>query len=314
MMLRSRNIARPNFENIQSDEDISEESVHNSSKSENNGYQSESESSVISDELVSESEVLSNYIESDEEESSDSEQEKTSDSGEKIVSRDGTSWFTTPVSNKGRRSSHDIIKKKPGLTAYSRNIETVDDAFDLLIFDEIIEIIVQETNAKALNVKNGENWTEVTTVEMKAFIGLLILMGICKGRREPLWELWGTKNRAFQRPVFSATMSRERFKEIYRFIRFDNFLTREERQKESKLAAFENVFNIFIGNCERAYNPESDLCIDEELVAFRGCCSFKVYMKSKPDRYGIKIWTLCDATNSYVWNQQIYSGKIFISK
>lgn len=61
-MLRSRNIARPNFENIQSDEDISEESVHNSWKSENNGYQSESESSVISDELVSESEVLSNFM------------------------------------------------------------------------------------------------------------------------------------------------------------------------------------------------------------------------------------------------------------
>src|SRR5687768_8913197 len=32
-------------------------------------------------------------------------------------------------------------------------------------------------------------------------------------------------------------------------------------------------------------------------------------MKSKPARYGIKVWVLADASTCYVWNFQIYTGK-----
>ncbi|XP_071319707.1 piggyBac transposable element-derived protein 4-like [Trachinotus anak] len=30
---------------------------------------------------------------------------------------------------------------------------------------------------------------------------------------------------------------------------------------------------------------------------------------SKPAKYGIKIWATCDATSSYAWNLQVYTGK-----
>ena len=49
--------------------------------------------------------------------------------------------------------------------------------------------------------------------------------------------------------------------------------------------------------------------MDESLVPFRGRCSFKVYMPSKPSKYGIKIWCMVDVTNAYLLNAQIYSGK-----
>ncbi|KAG5877413.1 hypothetical protein JTB14_021380 [Gonioctena quinquepunctata] len=32
-------------------------------------------------------------------------------------------------------------------------------------------------------------------------------------------------------------------------------------------------------------------------------------MKSKPDKYGIKLWALCDAANAYTHNLQVYLGK-----
>lgn len=32
-------------------------------------------------------------------------------------------------------------------------------------------------------------------------------------------------------------------------------------------------------------------------------------MPSKPGKYGIKIWVLCDAKTSYVMNMQVYTGK-----
>ena len=52
------------------------------------------------------------------------------------------------------------------------------------------------------------------------------------------------------------------------------------------------------------------MCVDEQLVCFRGRCPFRVYMKSKPDRYGIKIWANCENPSGYVWNSQVHTGQI----
>ena len=38
-------------------------------------------------------------------------------------------------------------------------------------------------------------------------------------------------------------------------------------------------------------------------------CPFRQYIPSKPAKYGIKIWAACDATSSYAWNLQVYTGK-----
>ena len=34
-----------------------------------------------------------------------------------------------------------------------------------------------------------------------------------------------------------------------------------------------------------------------------------MYIPSKPGRYGIKIWAMCDSANSYLFNAKIYCGK-----
>lgn len=67
---------------------------------------------------------------------------------------------------------------------------------------------------------------------------------------------------------------------------------------------------MFVDNCKKAYIPGSHLTVDEQLVSFRGRAPFRVYMKSKPDRYGIKIWALVDCATLYTMNLQIYLGKL----
>ncbi|XP_071316266.1 piggyBac transposable element-derived protein 4-like [Trachinotus anak] len=37
--------------------------------------------------------------------------------------------------------------------------------------------------------------------------------------------------------------------------------------------------------------------------------SSQPHIPSKPAKYGIKIWAACDATSSYAWNLQVYTGK-----
>ncbi|CAK1579407.1 unnamed protein product [Parnassius mnemosyne] len=45
------------------------------------------------------------------------------------------------------------------------------------------------------------------------------------------------------------------------------------------------------------------------MVGFRGKCPFQQYMKSKPDKYGIKLYLLIDAATFYVLNIELYAGK-----
>ena len=45
------------------------------------------------------------------------------------------------------------------------------------------------------------------------------------------------------------------------------------------------------------------------MIPFKGRLSFKQYMKDKPTKWGIKVFTLSDATNGYIYRLQIYCGK-----
>jgi len=58
-----------------------------------------------------------------------------------------------------------------------------------------------------------------------------------------------------------------------------------------------------------AYTPNEHTTIDEQLVVFRGKCPFHVFIKSKPGKYGMKLWVAADAKNFYACSMQVYAGK-----
>ena len=73
---------------------------------------------------------------------------------------------------------------------------------------------------------DGE-WEAMTLIELKAFIGLLLLAGLIGKSKKSIKSLW---NRSpLESPIFRATMSRNRFETIISSIRFDNKTTRKER-------------------------------------------------------------------------------------
>ena len=106
-------------------------------------------------------------------------------------------------------------------------------------------------------------------------------------------------------------MSRNRFKELVRCIRFDDMSTRATRKdgEQGRIAPIHELGEKFIEACKKSYSADPYVTIDESLLAFRGRCSFKVYMPSKPGKYGIKVWSMFDASNAYLLNAQIYKGK-----
>ncbi len=123
----------------------------------------------------------------------------------------------------------------------------------------------------------------------------MILAGLFKSQHESVRSLCDKET---GRPIFAATMSEKRFLQINLALRFDDRLSRPDRHRRDKLAPIRDLWGRWSCRLPRMFNPGRDICIDEQLVPFRGRCSFRQYMPSKPGKYGLMIWALCDVQTS----------------
>lgn len=139
-----------------------------------------------------------------------------------FIAKSGRPWTTESPASR-RRGPQDIICNPPGVFREAV-VEKLIDAFLKFITPEILDVVVRETNREAEKVThewneehkdNMRTWSRLSTEELAAYIGLLILAGVYRGRLEPIEDLWSQEH---GRPIFAAVMSANRFKTITRFI------------------------------------------------------------------------------------------------
>ena len=104
----------------------------------------------------------------------------------------------------------------------------------------------------------------ITFLQLQAFIGLIILTGVFRVHREPISNLY-SDDPNLCRPIFRATLPREKFKVIFRFLRFDDYRTRLERIKTDRLAPIREVFEEVIHKLKTSYIPNKFIAVDEHL-------------------------------------------------
>ena len=208
----------------------------------------------------------------------------------------------------GQRMARNVMRQQPGVTAWAASrIEDEVTAFEAIFDDNMMKTILVETNREARRSK-GDNWFDYEMKDMKAFIGLVILRGVYRAHNESLEELWSAEH---GRSIFRATMPLYKFKEMGRYLRFDNRDTRNGRLARDKCAAVRLLIEGFVENSQKCYRPgeNGSVTIDEQLYAYRGRCRYIQYMASKPAKYGLKFWALCDASTWFCWNLDMYTGK-----
>ncbi|XP_049308682.1 piggyBac transposable element-derived protein 4-like [Bactrocera dorsalis] len=228
-------------------------------------------------------------------------------------SKDGRMWNSNPPPP-GRPRCHNVttFTRKGPLRGASPSHKAL---FKLLLSPEIVSIIVRETNRKAVeafrlwNEKHPSNkqrsWVMTDEDEMYAFFGMLLIAGVFHSNSQPAKELWASYNM----PIYKATMSLNRFKSLTTFIRFDNSGTRAERLKQSKTAALDDAWLMLMANLEKAYTPDCHVTVDEQLFPYHGRTRFTQYIPSKPAKYGMKVWWICDSVSNYPLKGIIYTGK-----
>nr|CAI5831227.1 unnamed protein product [Callosobruchus analis] len=221
-------------------------------------------------------------------------------------------WTTEVPERRGRLQSKNLVVHLPGIKGKAKDATNILEFWNVLLDDEILSVIVTHTNQeivrKTQNIANLQSYQDPTTiVEIKALIGLLYKAGVKRNSGLNVFELWSLRD---GESIFRMTMPLNRFKFLISALRLDDKSTRDTRKKQDKLAAIREVWDEFIKNCTNSYTPYEYCTVDEQLMGFRGKCPFRIYMSSKPDKYGIKIVMLNDARTSYMVNAIPYCGKV----
>ncbi|XP_060879204.1 piggyBac transposable element-derived protein 4-like [Metopolophium dirhodum] len=229
-----------------------------------------------------------------------------------IVGKNGFVWKTECNYSSGKVPQKNIVHIRPGPSYLAKSAYTPKECFKLFFTDELINLVLIYTNQEIQRQrenyknKNSANLSDLTLSELNALFGLLILAAALKNNHLTTNLLFDS---SFCGNRYRATMSEKRFCFLINCLRFDDRTTRLHRKNETKLAPISVVWDILMINCKNNYKPSSYVTIDEQLVGFRGRCPFRMYIPSKPTRYGIKIVMMCDNATKYVIDSIPYMGK-----
>ncbi|XP_066260450.1 piggyBac transposable element-derived protein 4-like [Euwallacea similis] len=250
---------------------------------------------------------------STEQEYSDSESgEEISIQGPTFTGKDKkTIWSKHPIARYGRTRKENLIKDLPGVKTCLKHVKKESEIFSHFFSDKILNDIVIHTNQHILGNRDNyqrEKDAKITDLyEVKALIGLLYLSGVLKSNRLNLDEMWDKNGTGVE--LFRLTMPQQRFRFLMQHLRFDDGTTRSDRRQYDKLASIREVFTDFVLKCKAAYVPFENVTIDEKLEAFRGKCSFRQYIPSKPTRYELKVFALVDSKTFFTLNLEVYLGR-----
>uniref|UniRef100_A0A803JPT4 PiggyBac transposable element-derived protein domain-containing protein n=2 Tax=Xenopus tropicalis TaxID=8364 RepID=A0A803JPT4_XENTR len=203
-----------------------------------------------------------------------------------------------------------------GVKVDTRNFEPID-FFQLYITEAILQDMVLYTNLYAEQYlthnplpryARAQAWHPTDIAEMKKFLGLTLAMGLIKANS--LESYWDTTT-VLSIPVFSATMPRNRYQLLLRFLHFNNNATAvpPDVPGHDRLHKLRPLINSLSERCGEVYTPSQNICIDESLLLFKGRIAFRQYIPSKRARYGIKFYKLCESISGYTSYFMIYEGK-----
>ena len=138
--------------------------------------------------------------------------------------------------------------------------------------------------------------------EMWLYICICFLIGII---HKPSIHAYRSRQHVLSTPIFSCLMRRDRFKQLRKMIYFTDPLNEDPDDELRKLPFFLEVLH---SKFEENYTPEKHLAIDEYLSLWERRLKFRIYIRSKRERYGMMIFMLCESDTGYLLNFIVYVG------
>lgn len=184
-------------------------------------------------------------------------------------------------------------------TTVRHPVEYFRDFFSLGIMHHIVTqrnlYAAQKDVTKSLNL---------SVPEFEQFWGSLLAMSLVKLSSSRLY--WKAR---LQCPLISEYMSRDRWEEIKANIHFNDNSPLPNNNSD-KLFKVRPLLTHLVAKFRTIPKPQR-LCVDEQIVPFKGISSLKQYLPSKPHKWGYKIFSLCGA-DGFMYDFEVYTGKILL--
>lgn len=231
-----------------------------------------------------------------------------------ILGIDNHRWWTSPQERSEHRRSRPT-RYLPSPIGDARNVSTPLEAWSLLMTESILNKIKIHTNEEihrhreSMESESSSDsmYADVESQEIRAYFGLMYLTGLQKTVKTNPEEMWSNE---YGSTLYRAVTSLRRYKFLSKMLRFDDKTTRTERKALDKFAQIRELWEEFIANCTKYYNPGSLCTVNEQILDFGERCPFKVQISSKPDKQGLKIVTLNDSRTFYMINAEPYVGEV----
>lgn len=162
----------------------------------------------------------------------------------------------------------------------------------------------RETLGRHSHVKS---WEPVTTTEMKAFVAVLLEMGITK--RPSIMSYWSKGFRNI--PWFDQMFARDRFQLILKFFHLvdNNSLAPSGHPNYNPCGKFNYMVDYANKIFQEQYTPHCQMSIDESLVGTHCHSIINQYLPNKNHhKWGIKFWMMRDSISNYCLGFFCYPG------
>ena len=174
--------------------------------------------------------------------------------------------------------------------------------FKSFFTEEIFQIFVDQSNLYSTQ-KNVNKPLDVTVQEFEQWLGLTIHFSVSK---LPSCRMHWDTSLGLYREFAASYMSRDRFLEIKSNLHLvDNNSITSYEDKLVKIRPLVNHLRAKFQNIPM----DQELCIDEQMVPFKGASQIKQYIPSKPNKWGYKLFVLADKSEM-IHDFIPYTGKI----
>ncbi|ELP89849.1 hypothetical protein EIN_271240 [Entamoeba invadens IP1] len=184
------------------------------------------------------------------------------------------------------------------------------ECFQLFLSVEIFYNILTFSNKKI--AKKHKIKDNLLPKHIYRFVGIFIYMGAHHNTKNPIEELWSMEDgkaiykAAISRDMFNLEFDDEKFrilseKQLKKSVRVKKEIDLKENylvtpapapNESDRFALIRVILDKFIFNLvnQKYYTLSNFVLVDEHLCSFKGKMWAKVFIKSKPGRYGIKFW------------------------
>lgn len=186
----------------------------------------------------------------------------------------------------------------------SDGIMTPSDYFNYFFGAGLFDHIVYESNLFSIQ-KNPGKPLKLNKPDLEKFIGCCMWMSVIKLPRSRMY--WANQTRISQ---VADVMPRDRWESIKASLHFNdntNIPSADDPSRD-RLFKIRPIIDYLLPKFQ-CLPQDQTLCIDEQMVPFKGKSGLKQYIPKKPHKWGYKIFVLCD-TKGIVYNFEIYTGKI----